>query len=355
MGRTKGALGKNKLVPLSEESKKRVEKGLQEAKEGKIERIDLSENPGNKDNETQTPVIKVELTKEELERKEKLNSVLKGINKNLGKESIKYANTIEERKRIPFKQKCLNKLTGGGVPEGTYTTIWGGKGCSKTTIVLDLIAEAQGMNKTCAYVNGERSYDPVWAKKRGVDTDKLIVIDVETIEEGLDVVIKLCREKVADLIIFDSIHGLAPKGELYEGKAEKEKSVAQDTMALRARKMTQFFEMATAFVAEAKCAVVLIAQSRMDLSGFIKLEHLTGGHALMHFSRLIMRVRRGQKADAPTEKRKTGKITEKGKDEMEDVQIGFDLVVHIDKSQIPGCTEGDEIHVSFNYKEGIKE
>jgi RecA/RadA recombinase len=126
-------------------------------------------------------------------------------------------------------------------------------------------------------------------------------------------------------------------------------------MALRARKMTQFFEMATSYVAEAKCAVVLLAQSRMDLGSFIKLETLTGGHALMHFSRLILRFRRGQGADAPTEKRPTGKITEKGKEEMESIKIGFDLVVHVDKSQIPGCTEGDELHVPFYFAEGLKE
>jgi RecA/RadA recombinase len=298
---------------------------------------------------------KVVLTKEQQEKKDKLNSVLRDCNKSLGKNSIKYADTIEVRQRIPFKQECLNKLTGGGLPEGTYTTIWGSKGSAKTTIVLDTISMAQKQGKICVYINGERSYDPEWAKSRGVETEKLIVVDVETLEEGLDVVIKLCREKVADLIVFDSIHGLAPHGELYEGKAEKEKSVEQDTMALRARKMTQFFEMNTAFAAEAKCTIVLIAQSRMDLGSFIKLETLTGGHALMHFSRLILRVRRGQKADAPTEKRPTGNITEKGKEEMEDVQIGFDLVVHVDKSQITGCVEQSEIHVPFNYTEGIQE
>jgi len=299
-------------------------------------------------------IIKKENIQISKEKRDKLNAVLREINKVLP-DSVKYANMIEERARLSFGHDCLDKLTGGGIPESTYTTIWGGKGCAKSTIVLDLIAKAQKNGKQCIYINGERSYDPIWAKKRGVDVDNLVIVEVETLEKGLDTIIKLCREKVADLIVFDSIHGLAPKGELYEGKAEKEKSVDQDTMALRARKMTQFFEMATAFVAEAKCAVLLIAQSRMDLSGFIKLEHLTGGHALMHFSRLILRVRRGQKSDAPSEKVETGNLTEKGKKEMESVQIGFDLVIHVDKSQIPDCTEGQELHVPFVYKEGIKE
>lgn len=301
------------------------------------------------------PLIEENNNKISQEKRDKLNATLREINKN-NPDSVKYANTIEERARLSFGYKCLDKLTGGGIPEGTYTTIWGSKGCAKTTVVLDLIAKAQKNGKQCVYINGERSYDPVWAKKRGVDTDSLVVVEVENLEEGLDIIIKLTRDKVADLIVLDSIHGLAPKGELYEGKKDQiEKSVEQDTMALRARKMTQFFEMATSYVAEAKCAILLIAQSRMDLGSFIKLETLTGGHALMHFSRLILRVRRGQKADAPSEKRPTGKLTEKGKEEMESIQIGFDLVVHVDKAQIPGCTELSEIHIPFYFNDGIKE
>jgi hypothetical protein len=66
-------------------------------------------------------------------------------------------------------------------------------------------------------------------------------------------------------------------------------------------------------------------------------------------------MRRGQGADAPSEKRKTGKITEKGKDEMESVKIGFDAVIHVNKSQLQGCTEGDEIHVPFYFATGIQE
>lgn len=294
------------------------------------------------------------ISSEQKEKKDKLNTVLRDLNKKLGKDSIKYADTIESRKRVSFGHKSIDKLTGGGIPEGTFTTIWGSKGCAKTTISLDLISSAQKQDKQCVYVNGERSYDPVYAKKRGVSVEELAVVNVETLEQGLDIVIKLCREKVANVIIFDSLHGLAPKGELYEGKADKEKSVADSTMALRARKLTQFFEMSTSFVAESKCAVVLIGQSRMDLSGFIKLETLTGGHALLHFSRLILKVRRGQKADAPSEKRPTGAVTEKGKPEMENIQVGFDLVVHVDKSQIEGCTELSQIHVPFLFEEGIK-
>jgi RecA/RadA recombinase len=309
----------------------------------------------DKDNHDKDIIEKIKQTPEQKERAMKLQETLKGLTKKFGKESVKYANTIEVRERLPFKQDSLTAFTGGGIPAGMFICFWGGKGCSKTTIILDMIAKNQKNGKTCVYINGERSYDPKWAAKRGVDTEKLIVIDVETLEEGLDIIIKLCREKVADLIVFDSIHGLAPEAELYKGKAEEEKSTSDSNMALRARALTQFFEMSTAFVANAKCAIILIAQARIDLGGFIKLETLTGGHALLHNCRIIMKFRRGQKADAPSEKRETGALTEKGKPEMETIQIGFDFVAHVDKSQVEGCNELSEIHLPFIFAEGIKE
>jgi protein RecA len=294
-----------------------------------------------------------EITTKSQEKRDKLNSVLRNLNKTIGKGTVKFADEVEVRQRIPFGNKHIDKMIGSGIPEGTFTTVWGSKGCGKTTAILDLIASAQKLGKQCVYINGERSYDPVYAKKRQVNTESLVVVEVEQLEDGLDAIIKLCREKVVDLIVLDSIHGLATKAELVQGKTEKEKSTADANMALRARALTQFFEMATSYVAEAKCAVVLVAQSRMDLGGFIKLEVLTGGNALMHFSRLILKFRRGQKVDAPTEKRPTGAITESGKEEMESVPVGFDMVIRIDKAQIENCTEGDEIHLPFYFDKGI--
>ncbi len=288
------------------------------------------------------------------ERKNRLNATLREINKVLP-DSVKYANTIEIKERMSFGYKCLDKLTNGGILCGNFTTLWGSKGCGKSTIAYKMIATAQKNGKIAAYLDIERSYDPTWAAKFGVNTEELVYIACETAEQILDVILKLTREKVVDLIVLDSIQGLTPHGENYAGKGEKEKSVEDDTMALLARKLSQFFRMAAAPVSNAKCAVLLIGQARMDLGSFIKMETLSGGHALLHNSRLILRVRRGQGSDAPSEKVATGEVNEKGKEIRETVKLGFDLVVHVNKSQITGCTEGDEIHVPFYYKGGIKE
>ena len=292
--------------------------------------------------------VKIETpTKEFTERKEKLEAVLREINKVIPG-AVNYANTIEARGRLSFGYKCLDDITGGGIVYGNTTTIWGSKGCGKSTIAYKLIATAQANHKIAAYLDVERSYDATWAKKFGVDTSSLVYVACKTAEEVLDTVIKLCKSSVVDLIVLDSIQGLSPHGEQYEGKGEKDKSVQNDTMALLARKLSQFFRMATPYISDAKCALVLIGQARMDLGSFIKMETLSGGHALMHNSRLILRLRRGQKADAPTEKVKN----EDGK--TENVQIGFDLCIKVDKSQIQNCIEGTEIHLPFLYTDGIQ-
>jgi len=347
MGRTKGSKNKKELAP-----------GLYGTKDGTL--IIGKKEVIKKDKEQGTDNQVIELdnnlpTKEELERKEKLKGVMRDINKNIDGAKVDYANTIGVRERQSFGYKCLDKLTGGGIERGNCSVIWGSKGCGKTTIALKLIATAQKEGKIAAYLDVERSYDSVWAKSFGVDTENLIYIVCPTAEAVMDTIIKLCKEKVVDVIVLDSIQGLSPHGEQYEGKADKERSVQDDTMALLARKLSQFFRMAMPYISDAKCALLLIGQARMDLGSFIKVETLSGGHALLHNSRLILRIRRGQGVDAPKEKRPTGKITEKGKDEMESIAVGFDVVIKVQKSQIQGCTEGDEVHVPFYSKDGIHE
>jgi len=320
--------------------------------EEKIEKAEIRET---KEEELIQPISEeIKQTPEQKERQAKLKDVLRDLNKkNPG--SVTYANEIDVKGRQSFGYKCLDNLTGGGIIMGNCSVIWGSKGCGKTTLALKLIATAQKQGRTCAYLDVERSYDPIWAKKFGVNTDALVYVTCPNAEMVMDTVIKLCKEKVVDIIVLDSVQGLSPHGEQYEGKADKERSVQDDTMALLARKLSQFFRMATAPIADAKCGLLMIGQARMDLGSFIKMETLSGGHALMHNSRLILRMRRGQGADAPTQKVATGALTEKGKPEMETVKIGFDAVIHVDKTQIQGCIEGSEVHVPFLFDSGIKE
>ena len=248
--------------------------------------------------------------------------------------------------RIPFKSDNLNAITGGGVPSGRFSVIWGAKGSTKTTQCYDLVANAQGMGKTCLWVDFERSFDKEWATLQGVNVDELMMAPIfDNAEEAMDTIIALTKTKAIDLIILDSVQGLSPIGE-HETKKGVEKSLTDDTMALLARKLSQFFRMSSAKVYESDCTVVLIGQTRMDLGGFITFEKLSGGHALEHWSSMTLQVRRGAKKDAPSEKIKDAD----GK--SEDVLTGFNVVAKVNKSKV-GPDEGKECFITFKYGQGI--
>lgn len=279
--------------------------------------------------------------------KKDIREIMKNINKKIGAETINFGNTIKTRERLKFKQDYLNQLTGGGIPYGLFTTFWGGESGGKSSIILDLIANAQADNKTCVYIDLEHSFDPDWAEKHGVDLEKLVYAGGFTYaEQSMDALIEFCKSQAADVIIVDSIHGMSPKAE-QEEKSGKDKSMEDDSMALVARKLSQFFRTVAGHVSKANTAVILIGQTRTDLGAFIKLEKLSGGHALLHWSSLIMQIRRGQKADAPTKKI----VNEEGK--KVDVIVGFSSVIKITKSKIGGGCEGNETALPFYFGHGL--
>lgn len=319
-------------------------------------------------NQPKNPDVKPEVTENKIEetkdivtpmdetRRNKLKEVMRDINKDKSQNTvIDFASTMEGKQRLSWGYKVLDELTGGLIC-GNFVTIWGSKSCGKSSIGYQAIATNQKLGKICAYIDMERSYDTVWAENFNVKTEDLVYIRCFTAEEAMDSVIKLCQEKVVDLIVLDSIQGMSPKGEQKEGKKlDKQRSVEDDSMALLARKLSQFFRMAVPYVSNANCAVLLIGQSRLDLGSFIKLETLSGGNALMHNSRIILRFRRGQGADAPTEKIETDDVDEKGNIVKEERKVGFDLVIKVDKAQAHGCMEGTEKHIPFYFDSGIKE
>jgi len=244
--------------------------------------------------------------------------------------------------RIPFKSTAMNIITGGGVPGGRFSVIWGPKGGGKTTICYDLVRNAQEMGKTCLWIDFERSFDPIWAASQGVVVNDLLMAPAfDNAEEAMDLIIGLTKTKAIDLIVIDSIQGLSPLGE-QETKKGVERSMADDTMALLARKLSQFFRVSASKISESDCTVVMIGQTRMDLGGYITLEKLSGGNALEHWSSLTIHVRRGSKADAPTRK-------EEGKDVVD----GFDMVARINKSKV-GSDEGKEAHIKFRFGVGVE-
>lgn len=277
--------------------------------------------------------------------------IMKEINKRLGYSAVSFGSSLKPRTHLPFPQARLNNLLGGGVPRGLFSCFWGGKSSAKSSTMLGLIRKTQEDGGVVVYCDLEHSFDGVWAQKMGVklDGESFIYGDFSMAEDPLDLIIEFCNAHAADLIIIDSIHGLSPKNELTEGKSEKQRSVSDDSMALIARKLSQFFRMAAGVVSRSNTAVVLIGQTRMDLGAFIKLETLSGGHALLHWCSVIVQQRRGQKADAPTMK-----VMDPDTNKKVEVIIGFDTVYKVTKSKVTGCWEDSELHLPFYKTRGLQ-
>ena len=299
---------------------------------------------------------------ESIDRETLLKKTLRDVDK-MFPGSLQPASEVAEKERIPFPLAELNTLTGGGIPSGTFSVIWGNKSCGKTTMVYALIAEAQKKGKKCAMLDIENSFDGSWAAKQGVNLDTLLVGNkFKTAEEAMDTLIKLTQDQVVDFIIVDSIQALSPQSEQETSKGVK-KSTSDDSMALLARKLSQFFRMCAGDVARGKVAVLLIGQARTSLGGYVALETLSGGHALQHWSSMTIHIRRGQKKDAPVEKYKetfidpeTGKERYKTKARI----IGFNCVIKLEKTKLKSEIEGSErqlpfyLRTGFNKPEGVE-
>jgi len=290
------------------------------------------------------------LTKEE--RLTLLKKSMQEINKSAKEDVIHFGKDEDDVEKLPTSIPEIDGLLGGGIAYGRVTTAWGSEGCGKTSLAYYLTASAQKQGKIVYYIALE-PFDKERAKKFGVKLNDLVMGHFPKAEQSLDSIVKFAREGLVDVIILDSIHALSPKGE-QEEKSGKQKSLDTDTMALLARKLSQFFRVAIDPIGRNKVALFLIGQARMSV-GFIALEKLSGGFALKHYSKTIIRMRRGTKADSPVEKykeyfTKDGKQCYRTKNEI----VGFDCVVELEKSQITGAkSERTKIHLPFYYESGF--
>jgi recombination protein RecA len=293
-------------------------------------------------------MAKKKTTKEEVsfknktERMNHLKNILRQTNKKYGKNTVDFASNINSKERIPFGIKPIDELTGGGSVCGNFITIYGAESTGKTSICYFHIAEAQKLDKICVYIDLEHSFDSERAKQFGVNLEDLIIIgNLKSAEDAMDILVDLANNKVADLVLIDSIQAMSPSGE-QATKRGKEKSIKEDEMALLAKKMAKFFRIAGTPVSKGKVAVVLIGQSRIEgIGSFFTREGLSGGRALKHFNMITLHTRKGSKADAPKDK-KTKEI------------IGFNCGVKVEKHKITGCKpQNTEIMLPFYFKGGF--
>jgi len=300
---------------------------------------------------TKKPIVQYEY-KDNKERLAMLKKTARQINKEHGIQTLHFGDEHKQVEKLAFLFKPIDKLFGGGLAHGNFTTIWGGSGSGKSTLAHMLTASAQLEGKLVYYIALE-PYDKSRAKQFGVNLDNLMIGEFPQAEQSLDTIVEFARKKLVDVIILDSIHSLAPKGMQEDKKGNK--SLATDTMALLARKLSEFFKVAVDPVKRANIAVLLIGQTRTaNLGTMYPIQKLSGGAALVHYSKAIVHMMRGQKANAPSEKIDTGKLTPSGNKSYETKAIGFESVLKVDMCQIDGMkNEGTELRLPYHFSSGF--
>ncbi|AVP87862.1 protein RecA [Candidatus Phycorickettsia trachydisci] len=224
-----------------------------------------------------------------IEKEQALAAIISQIEKDFGKGSVMrlgQKQTIDVDV-VPTGSLGLDLALGvGGLPKGRIIEIFGPESSGKTTLTLHIVAEVQKSAGTCAFVDAEHALDPTYAKKLGVDVDKLIISQPDTGEEGLSIAEYLIRSGSVDLIVIDSVAALVPKAEI-------EGDIGDSHMGLQARLMSQALRKLTALVSRTNCMVIFINQIRMKIGVmFGNPETTTGGHALKFFSSIRMDIRR---------------------------------------------------------------
>lgn len=174
----------------------------------------------------------------------------------------------------------------GGVPRGRVIEIFGPESSGKTTITLQIIAEAQKNGGLAAFVDAEHALDPAYAKKLGVDTDNLLVSQPDYGEQALEIVEALVRSGAIDVLVVDSVAALVPKAEL-DGE------MGDSHMGLQARLMSQALRKLTGTVSKSRTSLIFINQVREKIGVmFGNPETTTGGRALKFYSSVRIDIRR---------------------------------------------------------------
>ena len=224
------------------------------------------------------------------DRKRALEAALGQIDKQFGKGSVMRLGDNEASKyfeSISTGSIGLDVALGiGGLPKGRVVEIYGPESSGKTTLTLQVIAEAQKAGGTAAFVDAEHALDPKYAENLGVDVDELLVSQPDTGEQALEITDMLVRSSAVDIIVVDSVAALTPKAEI-------EGDMGDSHMGLQARLMSQALRKLTGNIKRSNTMVIFINQIRMKIGVmFGSPETTTGGNALKFYSSVRLDIRR---------------------------------------------------------------
>ena len=228
-----------------------------------------------------------------MDKKENLNklkSVISNIEKSYGKGSIMMLGKKDIDANIDvYSTGSLGldiALGIGGLPKGRVIEVYGPESSGKTTLTLHIIAEAQKVGGTCAFIDAEHALDPGYAKKLGVNIDELLISQPDTGEQALEISDTLVKSEGIDLLVIDSVAALVPRAEL-------EVEMGDSLPGLQARLMSQALRKLTSSISKTNTMVVFINQLRMKIGVmFGSPEVTTGGNALKFYSSVRLDIRR---------------------------------------------------------------
>ena len=219
-----------------------------------------------------------------------LSAALSQIEKQFGKGSVMrlgdggMATSVDI---VPTGSLGLDVALGiGGLPRGRVVEIYGPESSGKTTLTLQVIAEAQKRGGTAAFIDAEHALDPSYARKLGVNVDDLLVSQPDSGEQALEITDMLVRSGAVDVVVVDSVAALTPKAEI-EGE------MGDSHMGLQARLMSQALRKLTANIKRSNALVIFINQIRMKIGVmFGNPETTTGGNALKFYASVRLDIRR---------------------------------------------------------------
>ncbi len=219
-----------------------------------------------------------------------LHAALGQIEKQFGKGSLMRlgdGGVVQPVAVIPSGSLGLDIALGiGGFPRGRVVEIYGPESSGKTTLALSVIAEAQKLGGTAAFIDAEHALDPLYAKKLGVNIEDLLISQPDSGEQALEITDMLVRSGAVDVVVVDSVAALTPKAEI-EGE------MGEPQMGLQARLMSQALRKLTANIKRSNTLVVFINQIRMKIGVlFGNPETTTGGNALKFYASLRLDIRR---------------------------------------------------------------
>ena len=224
-------------------------------------------------------------------RQRALDMAVSQIEKQFGKGSImrlgEEGALVKDVPVIPTGSLSLDLALGtGGIPRGRVIEIYGPESSGKTTLALHVVAEAQRMGGSAAFIDAEHALDVIYARKLGVKTDELLISQPDSGEQALEICEVLVRSGALDVLVIDSVAALVPRAEI-------EGDMGDSHMGLQARLMSQALRKLTGSINRSRTAVIFINQIRMKIGVmFGNPETTTGGNALKFYATMRMDIRR---------------------------------------------------------------